>query len=156
MSLNSVRFDFKQPFRVSATAAYEWCTDFRDSDGHLFEQKWKRQVRRLSKDTLILVDTTWPNGRRRVINRLVRLNPDELSWTNTHLTGPFRHSQYWYRILPDGKGRSHLHFSGLRLVRSTKPLSATKIADIAADERRGDSTLWRDRLAPALERDVGR
>ncbi len=156
MTLNSVRFSFRQPFRVSARAAYEWCTDFRDSDGRLFEQKWERQVRRLSGDALVLVDTTWPNGRRRVIHRLVRLNPEELSWTNTHLTGPFQHSQYWYRISSDGTARSHLDFSGLRLVRSSKPLGASKVAEIAAEERRGDSTLWRDRLAPALERDLGR
>lgn len=154
MSLNSARFSFSQPFRVSARRAYEWCTDFRSSDGRLFEQKWQRQVRRLSEDTLILVDTTWPDGRRRVINRLVRLNPEEFSWTNTHLTGPFRHSQYWYRIFPDGGRRSHLVFSGMRLVRTAKPLSAAKVAGIAAEERRGDSTLWRTRIAPELEREL--
>ena len=156
MSLNSIRFRFRQPLRAPAKLAYEWCTDFRPSDGRLFPQQWRRQVRRLSEDALILTDTTWPSGRRRVIQRLVRLNPQELSWTNTHLSGPFRHSQYWYRIVPDRGGRCHLDFAGLRLVRTAKPLSTAARTRLTEDERRGDSTLWRDRIGPALERELAK
>ncbi len=155
MTLNSLQYEFRQPFRVPARAAYDWCTDFRPSDGSLFPRKWRRAVRRLSDDALILTDTTWPNGRARAIRRLVRLNPGGLGWTNTHLSGPFLHSQYWYRIVPDGPRSSHLEFTGMRLVRSRAPLGSATRARLARTEWADDSGLWRDRMAPAMERDLG-
>ncbi len=156
MPVNSVRFRFRQEFRVPAKPAYEWCTDFQPSDARLFEQKWRREVRRLSDDALILTETTWPKGRRRTIRRLVRLNPQDLSWTNTHISGPFRHSQYWYQIVPDGSRRSHLVFTGMRLVRTSKPLSRSEKARLADQERQGDSSLWRHRIAPVMERELAK
>ncbi len=154
MPLNSLRYQFRQPFRVPAQAAYRWCTDFRASDGGLFEVPWRRTVRWLSEDALILTDTTFPNGRARRIQRLVRLNPSKLAWSNTHLNGPFRHSQYWYQIVSDGPRRSHLEFRGMRLVKSSKPLKTAEIARLTEIERQGDSGLWRRRMAPALEREL--
>jgi hypothetical protein len=154
MATNSVRYHFRQSFTVPAQAAYRWCTDFRSSDGNLFEVPWKRSVRRLSDDALVLSDTTWPNGRVRRIHRLVRLNSSRLAWTNTHLDGPYRHSQYWYQIVPDGPRRSHLEFTGMRLVRSPRRLTATQVARLAEKERLEDSGLWRRRMAPALEHDL--
>jgi hypothetical protein len=133
-----------------------WCTDFQASDASLFEQKWRREVRRLSEDAIVLTETTWPNGRTRVIRRLVRLSPRDLAWTNTHLSGPFRHSQYWYRIVPDGPRRSHLEFTGMRLVRTPRALSVAGKARLAEQERRDDSRLWRERITPALERELAR
>jgi hypothetical protein len=152
--VSSLRYQFRQPFRVPGPAAYRWCTDFRPSDGALFEVPWQRSVRKLSDDALILTDTTFPNGRARRIQRLVRLDPSKMAWTNTHLNGPFRHSQYWYRIVPDGPRRSHLEFAGMRLVRSPKRLSAAETARLTGIEQRQDSGLWRRRMAPALERDL--
>lgn len=154
MPVTSLRYQFRQSFRVSARAAYEWCTDFRPSDASLFEQKWRRNVQRLTEDAIILTETTWPEGKRRVIRRLVRLNARELAWTNTHISGPFRNSQYWYRIVPDGPRRSHLEFTGMRLVRTPKALSTAEKARLAKQERAGDSRLWRHRMAPALESDI--
>jgi len=154
MPLSSVRFRFRQGFRVPAKAAYLWCTDFQASDASLFEQKWRREVRRLSEDAVILTETTWPNGQTRVIRRLVRLSSRDLAWTNTHLSGPYRHSQYWYRIVPDGPRHCHLEFTGMRLVRTSKALSVAGKARLARQERQGDSRLWRARIAPALEREL--
>jgi len=154
MSVSSVRFRFRQSFRVPAAAAYEWCTDFRPGDARFFDVKWRREVRRVAEDAIILTETTWPEGRTRVIQRLVRLNPQALAWTNTHIWGPFRHSQYWYRIVPDGARRSHLEFTGMRLVRTARPLTVAEKTRLAEQERRSDSALWR-RIAPALEREVG-
>ncbi|HTS33846.1 MAG TPA: hypothetical protein VMI55_07940 [Thermoplasmata archaeon] len=154
MPVASLRYTFRQPFRAPAKAAYEWCTDFGPSDGGFFEPKWRRVVQRLSDDALILRDTTYPAGKRRVIERLVRLNPTDLAWTNTHISGPFRHSQYWYRIVADGPRRSHLEFLGMRLLRTPKALRSSEVARLAEEERRVDSRLWRQRLAPALERDL--
>ena len=156
MPVNSVRFRFRQEFRVPAKLAYKWCTDFQPSDARLFEQKWRREVRHLSGDALILTETTWPKGRRRVIRRLVRLSPQDLSWTNTHISGPFRHSQYWYQIVPDGSRRSHLVFTGMRLVRTSKPLRHSQKVQLVNQERQSDSSLWRTRIAPVMERELAK
>jgi len=155
MPTYTLEYKFRQRLDAPARAAYSWCTDFEPGDGKLFPVKWERSVRPLSEGALILTDTTYPEGRRRRIHRLVRLNPSEMAWTNTHLDGPFQHSQYWYRIAPDGSRRSHLEFYGSRLVTSRRSLSLSEIARLAAEERRGDSGLWRRRIAPALERDLG-
>ena len=156
MSVYSLKYRFRQRLSAPARAAYAWCTDFEPQDGKLFPVKWIRSVRRLSEDALILTDTTFPGGRTRRIHRLVRLNPSETAWTNTHLDGPFRHSQYWYRIVPDGSQNSHLEFRGLRLVRSARALSKSEVARLTDVERRSDSGLWRLRIAPALRRELTR
>jgi hypothetical protein len=154
MPLASLRYGFRQSFRAPARAAYRWCTDFRASDAALFEGKHRRSVRRIAEDTVILTDSTYPDGRLQRIRRLVRLLPAQLAWTNTHLDGPYRHSQYWYRIVPDGSHRSHLEFTGLRLVRVPRTLPLTTVARMTDLERTGDARAWREGLAPALERDL--
>jgi hypothetical protein len=150
----SVQYSFRQPFRVSAERAYRWCTDFGPADGALFSQPTKRTVRRLSEDTLVLIDVTRPAGRLRRIRRLVRLDPTRRRWTNTHLDGPFRYSQYWYAIVADGANRSHLEFQGLRVEPLSRSLSREAAEKLAARLRQADAGEWRRRLAPALERDL--
>ncbi|HTW56052.1 MAG TPA: hypothetical protein VMG36_06405 [Thermoplasmata archaeon] len=154
MSLVSLRYRFRQPFPVPARAAFAWCTDFGPGDGRLFLARTERRVDRLADDTIVLTDTTYPNGARRRIRRLVRLHPAAMAWTNTHLDGPFRYSQYWYRVVPDGARRSHLEFDGFRLVQRPGRPSATEVARLAAAECAGDAKTWREQLAPALVRDV--
>jgi hypothetical protein len=154
MPLVSLRFRFRQPFPVPARAAFAWCTDFGPGDGRLFESRTERRVKRLAADTLVLTDTTYPNGRRRRIRRLVRVHPAEMAWTNTHLDGPFRYSPYWYRIVPDGPRRSHLEFEGFRLVTRHGRTPASEVARLSAAERTADASTWRTLLAPALVRDV--
>jgi hypothetical protein len=154
MPIVSLRYRFRQPLRAPAREAYAWCTDFGPDDGKLFSEPTRRSVRPLSDDALVMTDTTYPRGRLLRIRRLVRLNPSELAWTNTHLNGPFRHSQFWYRIVSDGARKSHLEFQGLRLERSPRRLSAAERDGRAELCRRSDSEEWRRRLAPALERDL--
>ena len=156
MVLTSLQYEFRQSFSVPAASAYDWCTDSRSSDGRLFPVKWRRGVRRLTKDALILTDTTYPEGKIRRIHRLVRLYPSQLAWSNTHTDGPFRHSQYWYQIHADGPRRSHLVFRGLRLISTPRKLSASETKRLTKAERNGDAALWRTRLAPALEKEVAR
>jgi hypothetical protein len=156
MPTYTLEYKFRQRLDAPAKAAYAWCTDFQPSDGKLFPVKWERAVRPLSRGALILTDTTYPEGRRRRIHRLVRMNSKEMAWTNTHLDGPFQHSQYWYRIVPEGSRRCHLEFTGSRLITSRKSLSQSEIARLAAEERREDSGFWRRGMAPALKKDLGR
>jgi len=149
----SLRYHFRQPFRVSASGAYAWCTDFGPDDGPLFSERTRRKVRRLGEDALVMTDTTYPKGRPLRIRRLVRLFPEERAWTNTHLDGPYEGSQYWYRVVAVGPRKSHLEFHGLRLERFRRALSVPETVRRAEACRRQDADEWRRHLAPALERD---
>jgi len=150
----SLRFRFRQPFHVPARVAFGWCTDFRSSDGRLFSYPTRRSVRWLNEDALVVTETTRPQGRPLRIRRLVRIDRREMAWTSTHLDGPYRHSQYWYRVVPDGLRRSHLEFTGLRLVTSPRSVTKKEVERLSEEQRRDDSGEWREHLAPALERDV--
>jgi hypothetical protein len=150
----SLRYEFRQPFRASADAAFHWCTDFRSTDGELYRDGRSRKVRWLAPDTVMMTDTPRRGSGEARIARLVRIFPEERAWTNTHMTGPYRHSQFWYRIEADGRSRSHLEFRGLMLERSARALSPAQIARRAAAEGRSDARTWRTRLAPALNADL--
>lgn len=151
----SLQYRFQQPFGVPARAAYAWCTDYGPDDAKLFFERTRRSMRGLGEHALIITDTTYPSGRPRKIRRLVRLFPSELSWTNTHLDGPFQYSQFWYRVVPDGSRRSHLEFRGLRLEQLGRALSPKETARRARALQVSDSSEWHESLAPALERDLG-
>ncbi len=150
----SLRYHFRQPLRASARAAFGWCTDFRPTDAELFADQRTRTVRRIAPGALLLTDVTRPKGRRVRIRRLVRLFPEKLAWTNTHLDGPFRNSQFWYRVVPDGPDRSHLEFYGLKLETRSHVPSAAELARLSEANCRSDSSTWRQKLAPALARDL--
>jgi hypothetical protein len=154
MPIYSLQYYFRQSLAAPARAAYAWCTDYEPEDGKLFPVKYTRSIRWLSEDALVLTDATYPGGHARRIHRLVRLNPSELAWTSTHIDGPYRHSQYWYRIVPDGRRRCHLDFQGFGLITSRRSLSKARVARLAAEERRSDARLWRRRISQALKRDL--
>ena len=154
MELTSLTFRFEQPFRVPAQSAFDWCTDFREADAAKFPYPLRRTLRWLTKDALLMTDISFPNGKRRRVQRLVRINRAERSWTNTHVAGPFLHSQYWYSIVPDGPRRSHLEFRGMRIIRTPTKLSSRSVERMSREERKDDATLWRKYLAPALEQDL--
>jgi hypothetical protein len=150
----SYRYQFRQRFRAPARAAFEWATDFRPTDAALFGDRRQRTVRRIAPDALLVTDTTYPAGRKQRIARLVRLVPEELAWTNTHVSGPFRHSQFWYRIVPDGPRKSHLEFRGLKVEHRSRAPAAAEVRRLRSANLSSDATLWRRRLAPSLEADV--
>jgi len=152
----SLDYRFEQPFRVSARDAFRWCTDFGPSDGAIFSKKTRRSVRWLGPDTAIMTDTTYPDGAPVRIRRLVRIDAARRAWTNTHLDGPFRFSQYWYRIEPRGARASSMEFVGHRVIwRRSRPGPAV-VRRLSEAERDHDSSEWRNYLAPALERDLSR
>lgn len=156
MVVVSLSYRFRQKFKVPANVAFAWCTDFGPEDGPLFGDQRRRTVKRLDDGALILTDLTQPKGRKLTIHRLVRIDPDQLAWTNTHLDGPYKHSQYWYRVGSDGPKASHLDFVGLRLVTVPKRVSPKEIAKLTKEQLVEDSALWRERLAPALEAELRR
>lgn len=155
MPMIALRYGFRQRFRASAEEAFRWCTDFRPSDGALFEDGRTRKVRHVADDTVLMTDVPVRGSGRPRITRLVRVFPDEFAWTNTHLSGPFRYSQFWYRIERDGADRSHLEFRGLKLERRANRLAPAVVARLARAEGRADALTWRTQLGPALDADVG-
>ncbi len=154
MSTVSLQYEFRQRFHVSARKAFAWCTDFGPEDAGLYPGRRTRKVQWIAPDALVMTDTTYPKDQRLQISRLVRIRPKELSWTNTHLTGPYRHSQYWYRIFPSGPQASYLEFKGLLLDSVPGNPTPAEIRRLAEAHRKSDAATWRERLAPALERDL--
>ena len=136
-----IRYEFSQSFDVAAEAAYRWCTDYRPDDWRRMGKKGTRRIERLNEDTLILTDTVAGESGAVTKRRLVRLNEDRLAWTNTHLAGPNRHSQFWYQIVAVGKGRSRLDFTGLQVNYGERP-SASKVSAMAKELKKGDSKMW--------------
>ncbi len=150
MESYSVRSGFSQPFNVPAQTAYEWCTDFRPDDLARMGEEGSRKIERINDDTLILTDVI--KGEKERKQRLVRLNPDRMAWTNTHLNGSHKHSQFWYRIDSDGPQSSHLEFTGLQVNYGHAPQLA-RIAEMAEELAIKDSGDWL-LLAKEMHRDL--
>ena len=149
----SVKYGFTQHFTIPARKAYNWCVDYKPYDLSLMHQGGSRRIRKLTDDAVLLSETTFANGKAVKKTKLVRLNQRRLSWSNTHVSGPFLHSQFLYQISPVGKNRSKLEFDGLLLVYSNVRLSREKIKRIAKEERLQDSTSWRH-LAKAMAEEM--
>ncbi len=155
MRAYSAKYDFNQRFSVPARQAFNWCTDYQPSDLSLMNESGTRRIVKLNEDTILLKETIRQNGKAVTKTKLVRINKTSMSWTNTHLSGPNLHSQFLYRIVPEGKRTSRLFFTGLLLCYSVKHLSKHVLKQIAKSERRVDSLAWKQ-LAKAMERDFER
>jgi len=153
MVLVPVRYSFSQRFSVPVEEAFRWAIDYDPDDFSLMGFEGRRRIKRLSVDALILEDARKTDEGWVEKTRLVRINPERRSFSNTHIAGPTLHSQFWYEFFPQGKGGSKLEFTGLLLYPSEKRLSSEQVAKIAAGERRGDSKIWKN-LARAMEADL--
>jgi len=127
---------------LPAKEAFEWCTDYKPYDLTLMNETGKRRIRKLTHDAILLTETTRRNKKTVTKTKLVRLNKPQLSWTNVHITGPNRHSEFLYKIEPLGKSRSRLNFTGLLIYASRNAVSKRTLRKIALDERRADSRVW--------------
>jgi hypothetical protein len=145
----SVGYSFNQPLAAPAKDAFDWCTDYQPYDLTIMKENGKRNIQKITHDTILLTESMRKNNHLIRKTKLVRLNRPTLSWTNTHIAGPNRHSQFLYTIMPEGKTRCRLHFQGLLIQYSRKPLDRRQLRKIARDERAADSTAWRH-LADAL------
>ncbi|MHB8565556.1 MAG: hypothetical protein ACYC7D_04280 [Nitrososphaerales archaeon] len=144
----TIRYEFSQHFAVPALKAYKWATDYDPGDLALMRWNGKREVTWIDKRTVVLTETTRRNGRRIRKKKLVRLNPERLSWTNTHLTGLTKYSQFLYDIVPEGKNASRLNFTGLQLEYGNKSPKG-----MVSRLRKEDSGTWK-LLAKAMEKDL--
>jgi hypothetical protein len=153
MDSYSVRYEFSQDFRAPARDAYEWCLDYRPDDWGRMGKRGTRRIRRLNADTLILTDTVFGKHGAVTKRRLVRMDPIRLAWTNTHVSGPNLHSQFWYQIVERAGGTSRLAFTGLQVNYGKRP-SDSAVAKMASELRADDSQMWR-LLAKEMARDLG-
>lgn len=153
MHAYSIKYRFSQGFNLSAKEAFDWCTDYKPYDLSLMNESGKRRIRKVTDDLILLTETTQRNRKTIRKTKLVRLNNSDLSWINTHITGPTRHSEFIYKIEPKGKNRSRLYFTGLLICYSQKPLSRRARSKIGQDERKADSRAWHY-LAAAMGKEV--
>ncbi len=153
MPANSLRFSFRVRLPASADRAFAWATDYGPGDLAIMGEKGRRTVEKLNDDTILLTDTVPEGGRTVRKVRLVRLLPKERSWTNTHLSGPYRHSQFLYRIVPLGRNRSRLEFTGLHIEHGARRLSPKERARRALEIRRDDQASW-TRIVRAMKAEL--
>ena len=153
MPVRSLRYNFSQRFNVPAQEAYKWCTDYDPGDLPLMGENGKSKIEWISEDAVMLSDTIRKeDGTTVAKKKLVRLDPSTLSWTNTHVGGPYKYSQFWYRIVPEGKEGSRLEFTGLQLENfDMENKQSTKI--LASKLRKEDSGAWK-LLAKELHKDL--
>ncbi len=152
MQAVAVTYGFSQRFRVSAQEAYKWCTNYEPNDLALMNEKGKREIRKIAKDTIILKETIIKGGKRIRKVKLVKLDPAALSWYNIQISGPNKHSAFLYEIIPESKDRSKLNFKGLLVVYSRHRLGFQRARQIANGERLYDSNAWK-LLAKAMTND---
>jgi hypothetical protein len=146
-----VRYQFSQAFDAPAGLVFRWCTDYQPDDWERMGKKGTRKVKRLNEDTLILTDTVVEENGPVTKRRLVRLDAQRLAWTNTHLDGPNKHSQFWYQIVSLNRV-SRLDFTGLQVNYGRRPTSQ-EIEKMARDLRRVDSKMW-TLLAKNMSKDL--
>jgi len=150
----SANYSFRQRFRVPAPKAFRWCLDFTPDDLADSEDHVRRKVLWVSPQTVLLADTlSGPRGRRIRKVKLVQIYPETRSWVSTHIAGPNLHSQFRYRIVPDGPGASALLFDGRELRWSGPTLTAAATRRLAQRLQREDADLWK-RFAVEMERDA--
>ncbi len=152
----SLRYHFSQKLAAPPLEAYKWCTNYDPNDLSLMQQKGKREITHLTETTMILTDTFYTEKKTVKKEKLIHLYPDRLSWTNTHLSGPNKYSQFLYEIKPAKGGLSKLNYYGLQ-IEYQEPIelgkSDLKVLEIA--QRNEDAAIWKI-LAKEMEKEIGK
>jgi hypothetical protein len=153
LAVVSTKYEFSQRFNVPAAQAFEWCTDYDPKDHNLMGNKGFRKVTRVSDDTVLLEDTTYQDGRAVTKKKVIKIDKERMTYFNFHTMGANKNSLYFYRIVPEGEGKSRLEYTGYELTYpkrapTKKQLAATAEADAAARAEE-----W-GRLAQAMEREL--
>ncbi len=150
----TVHYKFVQRFPFPARDVYGWSTDYREDDIPLMGNRGTREIEKVDDATLILTDKVeYPSGPVTKV-RLIRMFPEMLFWTNTRLSDVGRHSQFLYRIVPEGKNGSRLEFYGAQVEEAAKKPSAAKVARLAKELAETDALVWVN-LARAMQADLG-
>ncbi len=154
--LKPIRYNFTQRFSVSARKAYAWCTDFAPEDQALMqEEDVTREVHPISEGTVLLIDTYRSKGEVTVKQKLVCLYPKKLMWTSTHLTGPYKSSQFLYEITPENNKTCHLEFTANFLDYTKDGVDKDEMEKFARELRKVDSDNWK-LLAGIMEKELNK
>jgi hypothetical protein len=153
MPLTSVRFKFSQRFPIPVDEAFAWAIDYDPADWKRMGLEGKRKIKKLTDDAILLEDTRQTADGPVTKTRLVRIDHERRSLSNTHLGGPTPNSQFWYEFFAEKGGGSRLDFTGMLLLPTKKKLSEAEVAKISEEERRADSKVWRN-LARAMEEEL--
>lgn len=147
-------YTFRQRFRVPAARAFRWCLEFTPEDLADPPENGRRKVGWISPQTVVL-DDSFPGTRGRRVRKvkLVQIYPESQSWVSTHFIGPRRHSQFRYRIVPDGASASALIFEGRELRWDGPKLSPSENRRLAKRLCAEDAALWKS-FALKMERDL--
>jgi hypothetical protein len=138
--VTTVRYYFRQAFRLPAKEAFDWCTDFSPQDPLLKGSiNITRAVTKVSEGSIILTDTIHTDAGAVKKQKIVQLYPDQFFWVATHLTGPNKHSQFLYQITPNEKGGSFLDFTALHLEYDSKEDAKTLAMRLCQE----DSGAWK-------------
>jgi hypothetical protein len=148
----SIPITFSQRFPFQAKTVFRWATDYQPNDFQLMGHTGKRKIAALPGNAFVLTDTLFKtDGTKVTKKKLVRIFPDRLTWTNTHLTGPNRHSQVLYQLVAEGPKRSRLDFMGQHV--EARTLAGRELQNLAARVRRDDIAIWKN-LARAMGKDL--
>lgn len=148
----SIPIAFSQRFPFPAKAVFRWATDYQPNDLQLMGHRGKRKIAALPGNAFVLTDTLFKtDGAKVTKKKLVRIFPDRLTWTNTHLAGPNRYSQVLYQLVAEGRNRSRLDFMGQHV--EARTLAGRELQELAACVRRDDIAIWKN-LAHAVGRDL--
>jgi inner membrane protein involved in colicin E2 resistance len=150
----TIHYEFTQKFNVTARKAFAWCVDYRSNDMALMqEENATRSVQRIADYIVILTDTFVVEGKNVEKQKLVCVYPERLMWTSTHLTGPYRHSQFLYEITAQTAEKSQLKFTALSLDYQIENEEEAK--ERGEDLRKMDSETWK-LLAREMEKELGK
>ena len=150
----SLRYHFSQIFAIPPLEAYKWCTDYDPNDLTLMHQKGKREITHLTETTILLTDTFYNQKESIKKNKLVQLYPDRLSWTNTHLSGLNKYSQFLYEIKPENKSSSKLNYIGLQMeYKKSIKLGKKEIEAREIEQMKQDAAVWKI-IAKEMEKEL--
>jgi len=152
----SLHYHFNQIFAVPPLQAYTWCTNYEPNDLKLMHQNGKREITHLTENTIILTDTFYNEKETIKKKKLIQLYPDQLSWTNTHLSGPNKYSQFLYEIKPKQDGLSKLNYIGLQMeYKKSIKLDKKEIEARAIGQMNQDAAVWKI-IAKEMEKELAR
>ncbi|HYA54712.1 MAG TPA: hypothetical protein VEG42_03820 [Thermoplasmata archaeon] len=147
-------YSFRQRFRVPPEPAFRWCVEYEPYDARHSGGHGSRKVTWIGPRTVLLDDVfPGPGGKRVRKVKVVQVYPEDRSWVSTHIVGPNRHSQFRYRIVPDGKHGSALVFEGRDLRWQGRPLTPAAERNLSERLRKEDAELW-VWLASLMEQDL--
>lgn len=161
MPVQKVSYKFTARLPASQENAFRWATDYRSGDFDLMGLQARRRVKVLTPDTILLTDTFSSDpfgptpGGRTVKVKLVHIYPSRWAWTSTHLSGPARHSQFLYELIPIGWNSCRLKYTGNQVERVPRAPTSAHLAHRARILRKEDSDIWRH-LAQAMRKDLAR